>query len=113
MKQQKKHQNKRNQQNKLVRDKIPDIIRKSGKTPLIQFLPEEDYIKALDCKLQEEVAEYQESKELEELADIMEVLQAICIARGHSLEQLEELRARKAEERGGFQNRIFLEATEE
>lgn len=96
--------------NKLVRDKIPEIIEKSGKTAVIHILEEADYIKALEEKLNEEVAEYQASKSLEEMADILEVLQTICVSRGYSLEQLEEKRKSKSKERGGFQNRIFLEA---
>lgn len=95
--------------NKLVRDKIPEIIEKSGKTAVIHILGEADYIEALETKLNEEVAEYQASKNLEEMADILEVLQTICVSRGYSLEQLEEKRKVKAKERGGFQNRIYLE----
>lgn len=99
--------------NKLVRDKIPKIIEVAGKIPVIHILSEEEYIAALETKLNEEVAEYQTDKSLEEMADILEVLQAICIARGHSLDELETMRAKKAEERGGFKDKIFLEYVEE
>lgn len=95
--------------NKLVRDKIPEIIEETGKTCSTHILTNEEYIKALDAKLNEEVAEYQVDKNLEEMADILEVLQAICIARGYSVDELEELRTKKAEERGRFQDKIFLE----
>lgn len=64
-------------------------------------------IAVLEAKLNEEVAEYQADKNLEEMADVLEVLQAICIARGYSLEELEALRAKKASERGGFADKIF------
>lgn len=101
------------QHNKLVRDNIPEIIEKSGKTTVIHILGESDYIEALDTKLNEEVTEYQASKSLEEMADILEVLQTICVSRGYSLEQLEEERKAKAKERGGFLNRVYLEATSE
>lgn len=95
--------------NKLVRDKIPEIIEASGRHVIMRVLSEEEYICALESKLNEEVAEYQEDKNLEEMADILEVLQAICRARGHSLEELERVRAKKAYERGKFEEKLFLE----
>lgn len=98
--------------NKLVRDKIPEIIKTAGKTCVTHVLNEVDYITALERKLNEEVAEYQTDKCLEELADVLEVLQAICIARGYSLEELDEMRKKKASERGGFKERVFLEYVE-
>lgn len=98
--------------NKLVRDQIPEIIEASGKNCYIHYLGEEEYIEALDQKLNEEVAEYQKDKNLEELADVLEVLQALCVAKGYSLDELELLRKEKAKERGGFENRIFLEYVE-
>ena len=101
-------------QNKLVRDKIPEIIEATGKSCVTHILSEKEYIAALETKLNEEVAEYLEDKSLEEMADVLEVLQAICIARGYSLEKLESVRAKKANERGGFKEKIFLEyVTEE
>lgn len=72
--------------NKLVRDKIPEIIEQSGKKAVTHILREEKYLAALETKLNEEVAEYQEDKNLEELADVLEVLQAICVAKGYTLE---------------------------
>ena len=99
--------------NKLVRDKIPEIIEADGKRCNIHVLQQDEYLNALEAKLNEEVGEYQEDKNLEEMADILEVLQAICIARGYTLKELEDLRAKKAAERGGFEQRIFLESVEE
>lgn len=98
--------------NKLVRDKIPEIIEQSGKKAVTHILSEEKYLAALETKLNEEVAEYQEDKNLEELADVLEVLQAICVAKGYTLEELEQKRKEKAEERGGFKDMIFLECVE-
>ena len=98
--------------NKLVRDKIPEIIEADGKACKTRILSDEEYIASLEAKLNEEVAEYQADKNLEEMADVLEVLQAICIARGYSLEELEALRAKKANERGGFAGKIFLEYVE-
>ncbi len=98
--------------NKLVRDKIPEIIEKDGRTCKTHILTDEEYIDALEEKLNEEVAEYQKDKNLEEMADVLEVLQAICLARGYSLDELEALREKKANSRGGFSKKIFLESTD-
>lgn len=92
---------------KLVRDKIPQIIETAGKRPIIEILSEEDYLTELDKKLNEEVAEYQADKSIEEMADILEVLFAICEARGHSVEELVKVREAKREARGGFKDRIY------
>lgn len=78
--------------NKLVRDKIPIIIEESGRKAITHVLSKEEYLAALEVKLNEEVAEYQEDKSIEEMADVLEVLQAICVARGYTLDQLEEKR---------------------
>ena len=93
---------------KLVRDRIPEIIEASGKTCTWETLSDEEYLQLLDEKLNEELAEYQESKSLEELADLLEVVQAVVRARGWTPEQLEQLRADKAAQRGGFEKRILL-----
>ena len=98
--------------NKLVRDRIPEIIEKDGKTCVAHILSDEEYVAALEAKLNEEVAEYQTDKNLEEMADVLEVLQAICLARGYSLDELETMREKKADERGGFMEKIFLEYVE-
>ena len=94
--------------NKLVRDNIPDIIKKEGYLPQKKTLCDEQYLVELDAKLNEEVREYQESKELAELADILEVIDAICIARGYSIEELVRIKSEKYTARGGFANKIFL-----
>ena len=93
---------------KLVRDRIPEIIKHAGKKPITEILSQEEYLKELDKKLNEEVAEYQEDKSIEEMADVLEVLFAICEARGHSLEELLQVREDKREKRGGFKNKIYL-----
>ena len=100
--------------NKLVRDRIPEIIEASGRTCICKTLSEVDYISMLDNKLNEELAEYQDSKSLEELADLLEVMGAVVKARGYTWDQLTETRKQKLEERGGFEKRVFLiEVTEE
>lgn len=93
---------------KLVRDRIPKIIEADGKICVCETLTDTDYIHLLDQKLNEELAEYQESKSLEELADLLEVMQAVVKARGWTLEELEHVRADKAAKRGGFEKRILL-----
>ena len=93
---------------KLVRDRIPEIIEIDGKKCDCETLSDEDYISLLDQKLNEELAEYQESKSLEELADLLEVMQAVVKARGWTMEQLETLRAEKAAKRGGFEKKLLL-----
>lgn len=95
--------------NKLVRDKIPEIIEKDGKTCTCSVLSDEEYLKKLDEKLGEELAEYQESKSMEELADLLEVMRAVAAARGSSMEEVEKIRQEKARKRGGFEKKILLE----
>ena len=99
--------------NKLVRDKIPEIIMKSGKTAHCHVLDNNEYIAELDRKLNEECAEYQSDKSIEELADMLEVMYAIVEAMGYSVAELERVRLEKAEKRGGFSERIFLEQVED
>lgn len=99
--------------NKLVRDRIPEIIEASGKTCVTRILSDEDYLAALDAKLQEELNEYQADKSMEELADLLEVVMAVTEARGHDFAEVEAIRQAKADKRGGFRERIFLESVTE
>ena len=98
---------------KLVRDRIPEIIEADGKTCVTEILADEQYLEMLDTKLNEELAEYQESKSLEELADLLEVMRAVVKARGWSWEQLEQVRQEKAARRGGFEKKILLKEVRE
>lgn len=98
---------------KLVRDRIPAIIEAGGKTCVWETLPEAEYLRALDTKLEEELAEYQESKSIEELADLLEVIRAVAAARGCDWAQLEQLRQEKFIARGGFEKKILLLEVEE
>ena len=95
--------------NKLVRDKIPEIIANNGRKAKYHVLSEEEYRAALDKKLLEEVEEYQVDKNLEEMSDILEVLYAICKAGGYTREDLEAVRKEKYQKRGGFERKLFLE----
>ena len=94
--------------NKLVRDRIPEIIESSGKSCTTEILSAEDYLRMIDAKLDEELAEYHKDQNIEELADLVEVIHAATIARGYTLEDLERVRAEKATKRGGFEKRILL-----
>lgn len=98
--------------NKLVRDRIPEIIEKDGKTCETEVLSDDDYLVMLDAKLDEELAEYHQDKNIEELADLIEVIYAVAEARGYSIEQLESVRKEKAEKRGAFKEKIFLKTVQ-
>ena len=94
--------------NKLVRDRIPEIIEASGKNCVAEILSDEDYLCMIDAKLDEELAEYHKDQNIEELADLIEVIYAATKARGYTLEQLETVRAEKAAKRGIFQKKLLL-----
>ena len=94
--------------NKLVRNRIPEIIEASGKNCVTEVLTDEAYLKMLDAKLDEELAEYHADQNIEELADLLEVIRACAVARGHSVEELEHVRAEKAAKRGSFEKKILL-----
>lgn len=94
--------------NKLVRDKIPEIIAGQGKSCITRTLGKCDYLIALYAKLQEEVNEYLESGDIEELADIEEVLRAILAAKNISYKRFDKIRKAKARQRGGFKKRVCL-----
>ncbi len=99
--------------NKLVRDRIPEIIRADGKALKSRILSDEEHLEALLTKLEEELAELKEARNIEELADVHEVLRALTDALGIDHEELENVRSDKAAKRGGFQQKIFLESVDE
>ena len=99
--------------NKAIRDKIPEIIKESGGNCDIKALSDEKFLIELDKKLGEELQEYYESKSVEELADIVEVIQKIATLRGSSLEEFEKIRLEKVKKRGGFEKNLFLIDTDE
>lgn len=98
--------------NKLVRDKIPEIIGNSGRKAEIRILSDEEYRAFLEAKLDEEVGEYHRDKTAEELADILEVVYALSASIGCSREQLQAIYQKKHDARGGFEQKILLISSE-
>lgn len=98
--------------NKLVRDKIIDIIEADGRTAKYRILDENEYRKELNKKLQEEVKEYLENNSVEELADIVEVIYGILNSMNISIEEFEKIRINKQEKIGAFHKKIYLEEVE-
>ena len=95
--------------NLLVRDKIPEIIRRNGERPVIHIAGEEEYWDRLGDKLVEEVKKFLKNQKDEEMGDIFEMLTTINKIKGWSIEQILEIQKKKREERGGFDKRIILE----
>jgi predicted house-cleaning noncanonical NTP pyrophosphatase (MazG superfamily) len=98
--------------NKLVRDRIPEVIGSTGKQFSTSILDNEEYIKELKNKSFEELEEYINAENnqdaIEELADLLEIIHALAECHGASIEKVEEVRKKKAEKRGGFKEKIFL-----
>ena len=98
--------------NKLVRDRIPEIIERDGRKPETRVLNDADYMQELRKKLGEELEEYLAADNavaaVEELADMLELIYATAVAHGATPHQLDMIREQKAEERGAFEERIYL-----
>ena len=99
--------------NKLVRDRIPEIIAAEGKTPKTRILNKQEYYQALLKKLEEELLEFKADPSVEELADLQEVLLALADALNIGYNELAKMVSRKALARGSFKKRIFLESVED
>ena len=91
--------------NKAIRDKIPEIIKESGNVCNSVVLSDEQFLIELEKKLVEELTEYQESKNVEELADVLEVIYKISNLKGFDLDKV---RLEKIEKRGKFEKNLFL-----
>lgn len=98
--------------NKIVRDKIPEIIQSEGRSVAIKNLSDQEALEYLKRKLREEVDEFIASHSLEELADIAEVLRALASALGSSVARVERIRKQKRQRNGGFGKRILLLSAE-
>lgn len=98
--------------NKLVRDKIIDIIEADGRVAKYRVLDNKEFRNELNKKLQEEVKEYLEDNNVEELSDIVEVIYGILNSMGISVQEFEKVRKGKKEKKGAFEKRIYLEEAE-
>mgnify|MGYP001798461378 CR=1 FL=1 len=94
--------------NKLIRDKIPEIIEKSGKQAIVERVEGDQLLELLNKKLLEELEEYNESGEIEELADLVEVVQAILEYKEISIGEFDYIRKKKKIARGGFKEGLLL-----
>ncbi|MFB5195971.1 phosphoribosyl-ATP pyrophosphohydrolase [Neobacillus sp. KR4-4] len=98
--------------NKLVRDRIPEVIESTGKQFSTRILNNDEYIKELKKKSFEELNEYintvNDNDAIEELADLLEIIHALAECHGTSIEEVERVRQNKAQKRGGFKEKIFL-----
>lgn len=98
--------------NKLVRDKIPEIIKLNNQNPIIEILNDNDYKEELNKKLLEEVNEFINDDNIEEIADVLEVIYAILDYKEISREEVEKVRNEKKVKRGAFSRRIYLKKVE-
>ena len=98
--------------NKLIRDKIPEIIRSKGGQAQVRTLSDDEYQTYLEAKLDEEVEEYHKDHSAEELADILEVVYALADAKGISREALMDIYRNKHDARGGFEKKLLLIASQ-
>ncbi|MCM3704669.1 MULTISPECIES: nucleoside triphosphate pyrophosphohydrolase [Cytobacillus] len=98
--------------NKLVRDRIPEVITRNGKTCSTRILDNEEYIEELKKKSFEELEEYvkaqTDEEAMEELADILEILHALAKVHGSTIRDVDDIRKSKVEKRGGFRDKVFL-----
>lgn len=95
--------------NKLVRDKIPEIIKKKGEKYKTHIANDKEYWGKLKEKLQEEIEKFGENETIEEMADILEIIDAMCSYKKFNKRKLESVKKQKAKERGRFKKKIILE----
>ncbi len=95
--------------NKLVRDKIPEYIRKKGGNPVTHIASEAEYWQKLKGKLIEEIEEFKKDENIEELADILEVLDAMAEYKGFDIKEVQSAKNKKATEKGKFKDKIILD----
>lgn len=95
--------------NKLVRDRIPEIIRNDGNEPVIRIMERDEYKKSLFKKLSEEINEFTEDESIEELCDVLEIIDALKKVLCYSDEEISKMKDKKQSTNGAFNDRIFLE----
>lgn len=96
---------------KLVRDRIPEIIEASGSKCEVEVVNDDVALEYLYKKILEEVSELLEDKNLDEIADVMEVLFAIGKKYGYSEDEVLGRRSEKKDARGGFEDNLILKKT--
>ena len=101
-------ENKSIKYDKLIRDKIPEVVEFTGSKAIIEVLDDANYKKYLDIKLDEELKEYLDDDNVEELADLVEVVYALLDCKGMSLEKFDKIRVAKVEKRGAFKKKLLL-----
>ena len=100
--------------NKLVRDKIPEEINSmEGRKSKFRIMDENEYIKELNRKLLEESNEFVEENDIEELADVMEVMESIMKIKNIQWEEVKKIQTKKRDKKGSFDRKIYLEYVEE
>ena len=100
---------------KLVRDRIPEIILSKGETPITRILSDAEYTEELEKKLHEEYLEVLDAEgenRIEELADMLEVMEALASVENKTLDDVLSVKAKKQEKRGAFKDKIYLEDVE-
>ncbi len=95
--------------NRLVRDKIPEIMLKDHTLPVTRVMEQDEYIEELNKKLTKEVNKYLETNNIEEMVDVLEVIRAIIEAKDTTYEEIEDKRSKKAQKKGTFKEKIYLE----
>ena len=99
--------------NKLVRDKVPEQIERSGKSCTVEVVDDDQYRALLDRKLDEEMDSYQAHRSADDLASLLELIHAAADARGWKWEELEQLRLKKRAQKGCYEKRLLLKQIEE
>jgi predicted house-cleaning noncanonical NTP pyrophosphatase (MazG superfamily) len=99
--------------NKLVRDKIPELIQAEGNTCEYHVASPEEYQTKLYAKLLEELNEFIETPNVEEAADMWEVFSTICMLHKLDFAEVARVAFLKSQKRGAFNNRIILESVQD
>jgi len=94
--------------NKLVRDRIPEVIKSEGRNCVVRTLRDDDARKMLSEKILEEAGEFIQNPSMEEMADILEILYSLMKKHGWRPEDVERIRAEKSLKRGSFDKNVFL-----